>query len=178
MPQPAAAAELHEMPESRPTEVCSALRLAFIPELANLPSRRVSCEDLGHSQVDAGRLTVAAAAAASLPSAAAAAPESSISGFSQLQPQPQQQPAPAGGPAVRPAAGGAEAAAGALPVDRMQTQSKYQAALLRLRQEPGWLGSAPAERQEAFEALWGQFSIKQWQERSAAQVRAPTGIMS
>ena len=64
------------------------------------------------------------------------------------------------------------AAARALPMmdDRMQAASKYQAALLRLRAEPGWLRSGPVKRQEAFEALWGQFSIKQWQERGASQV--------
>ena len=44
-------------------------------------------------------------------------------------------------------------------------QNKYQAALQRLRSDPTWLGMDPAKRQEAFESLWGQYSIKQWQAR-------------
>jgi len=42
-------------------------------------------------------------------------------------------------------------------------QNKYQAALQRLRSDPTWLGMDPTKRQEAFESLWGQYSIKQWQ---------------
>ena len=175
IPQRAAAAQQLAI---LPAEVPAAQRPDFIPELASLPSRQArSPEGPRQSHSAEGRLAIAAAAAtASLPTTAAVIPERSIAGpSSELAPQPEQQPAPVEGPAAIPSVSGFDVIAAKAPllqVDRMQTQSKYQAALLRLRQEPGWLGSAPAERQEAFEALWGQFSIKQWQERTAAQVRA------
>jgi len=188
-PRESAAAAREDAPTTDYMQEATIQQPEFLVELLALPSRRSPPspdQDAAGCQTITSLLATLDSPMDTTDSQSQSPPAGTAAGSSTYPQLPTQSPqqrdpvpgaaTPPAGPALYYRAVSTSRGAGHAPPlldDRMQAQSKYQAALLRLRAEPGWLLSGPAKRQEAFEALWGQFSIKQWQERAASQVLDP-----